>query len=174
MRVFISWSRQAANTVAVALAAFISECIQAVKPWTSEEIPKGEPWSDAILTKLEELSVVKTSCSASFVAMVEPADAWQADDVSAFARLCGSGFGRILAERVVIAVGVVVVDIESQDLPQMTLAGDDEVVHALAAQLRRRTFWTRSDAVASTEIIRVPSAGRSARRIVVSCRNGPA
>jgi hypothetical protein len=57
MRVFISWSGDPARVVAKALGFFIGECIQAAKPWMSDEIPKGEPWSDAILTQLQESHV---------------------------------------------------------------------------------------------------------------------
>jgi hypothetical protein len=57
MRVFISWSGDASRIVAKALASFVGECVQAAKPWMSDEIPKGQPWSDAILTQLEESQI---------------------------------------------------------------------------------------------------------------------
>jgi hypothetical protein len=45
MKVFISWSGERSNYVARILYEWIPNVIQNVRPWISEEIPKGVRWS---------------------------------------------------------------------------------------------------------------------------------
>lgn len=54
MDVFVSWSKSVSQGVAHALHSWLPEVIQQLTPWmSSEDIDKGQRWSDAIATRLE-------------------------------------------------------------------------------------------------------------------------
>ena len=57
MQVFISWSGVRSKEVAVAIADWLSQVIQAVDPWISSDIDKGARWSPEIAGRLEESKV---------------------------------------------------------------------------------------------------------------------
>jgi hypothetical protein len=55
MRVFISWSGDRGRAAADALAGWLPQVINALKPWVSTSgIEKGARWSSEVATKLEE------------------------------------------------------------------------------------------------------------------------
>jgi hypothetical protein len=54
MKVFISWSGKRSNYVAKALYEWVPRVIQTVRPWLSEEMPKGVRWSPQIAKALED------------------------------------------------------------------------------------------------------------------------
>lgn len=57
MKVFLSWSDQTSQKVASELADWLPYVIQAVEPFvSSENIDKGERWSDALAKQLKETS----------------------------------------------------------------------------------------------------------------------
>lgn len=53
MKIFISWSGDASQRIAVALGLWLRKVIQAVTPFVSTEIEKGRRWTDAIALELE-------------------------------------------------------------------------------------------------------------------------
>lgn len=53
MKVFLSWSGEASHKVALALHEWLPDVIQALKPWVSTEIDKGEKWLLAISEALK-------------------------------------------------------------------------------------------------------------------------
>lgn len=57
MQVFLSWSGERSKAVAEALADWLPQVIQAVKPWVSTEIDKGTKWTSQISESLEQSSV---------------------------------------------------------------------------------------------------------------------
>jgi len=56
MDIFISWSGQRSERVALALHEWLPAVVQAAKPWLSREIEKGSRWDDAISDSLERCS----------------------------------------------------------------------------------------------------------------------
>jgi hypothetical protein len=55
MKVFISWSDQTSQKVATALSDWLPYVIQAIEPFvSSENIDKGERWSDELMKQLKE------------------------------------------------------------------------------------------------------------------------
>jgi hypothetical protein len=57
MKVFLSWSDQTSHKVASALGDWLPYVIQAVEPFvSSENIDKGERWSDELMKQLNETS----------------------------------------------------------------------------------------------------------------------
>lgn len=55
MKVFISWSKDVSQQLAIALRDWLPEVIQEVSPWMSSmDIGKGERWSDTIATELAD------------------------------------------------------------------------------------------------------------------------
>lgn len=55
MKLFISWSKEPAKTIALELRGAIPMVLPAIKPWMSEvDIPKGGRWSAEIARELDE------------------------------------------------------------------------------------------------------------------------
>src|SRR5438105_9228565 len=72
MRVFISWSGEAAHAVAELLDRWLPNVIQSVEPWlSSEDIDKGSIWSsdinEALSTSIGVLCVTKENKDAPWL-----------------------------------------------------------------------------------------------------------
>jgi hypothetical protein len=52
MKIFISWSKEPSKQVAEALAEWLPDVIQSLKPWVSREIPAGSRWNSEIANEL--------------------------------------------------------------------------------------------------------------------------
>lgn len=52
MKIFISWSKEPSRQIAEALAEWLPEVIQLLKPWVSKEIPAGSRWNTDIANEL--------------------------------------------------------------------------------------------------------------------------
>jgi hypothetical protein len=52
MKIFISWSKEPSKQVAEALAEWLPDVIQSLKPWVSREIPAGSRWNTEIADEL--------------------------------------------------------------------------------------------------------------------------
>jgi hypothetical protein len=58
MNLFISWSGELSHKIALILREWIPTVLPAIKPWvSSEDIAKGERWSDALAKQLEATSI---------------------------------------------------------------------------------------------------------------------
>ncbi len=57
MKVFLSWSGARSNAVAQALTDWLREVIQALDPWMSSDIDKGQRWSTELFARLDESNV---------------------------------------------------------------------------------------------------------------------
>lgn len=56
MKVFISWSDETSQRVAEALGDWLPYVIQAIEPFISRDIDKGERWSDEVHNQLQQTS----------------------------------------------------------------------------------------------------------------------
>jgi hypothetical protein len=54
MKVFLSWHGEMSHRVALALREWLPKVIQAVKPFISDDIGRGERWSEAVAKELSE------------------------------------------------------------------------------------------------------------------------
>lgn len=54
MKVFISWSGEKSKKTAEVISKWLQKNIQAVEPWMSTDIEKGQRWQPALYKKLEE------------------------------------------------------------------------------------------------------------------------
>lgn len=54
MKIFISWSGIRSKEIAEILRAWLRQTIQAVEPWVSLDIEKGERWNEKIIKELEQ------------------------------------------------------------------------------------------------------------------------
>lgn len=52
MDIFISWSKEPSKQVAIALAEWLPEVIQSLKPWISEDVSVGTRWNAKIAKQL--------------------------------------------------------------------------------------------------------------------------
>jgi hypothetical protein len=52
MKIFISWSKEPSKQIAEALAEWLPDVIQSLKPWVSIEIPAGSRWNTEIANEL--------------------------------------------------------------------------------------------------------------------------
>jgi hypothetical protein len=52
MKIFISWSKEPSKQIAEALAEWLPDVIQSLKPWVSREIPAGSRWNTEIANEL--------------------------------------------------------------------------------------------------------------------------
>lgn len=57
MDVLLIWSGERSKETAEALSTFLKQVIQAVDPWMSPDISKGERWTETLLNKLEKSKV---------------------------------------------------------------------------------------------------------------------
>src|SRR5947209_7773018 len=57
MKIFISWSGERSKVVAETLRDWLQDIIQALEPWISADIEKGQRWSSEIATQLEQAQV---------------------------------------------------------------------------------------------------------------------
>ena len=58
MKLFISWSGELSHKIALILREWIPTVLPTIKPWvSSEDIAKGERWSDALAKQLEKTSI---------------------------------------------------------------------------------------------------------------------
>ena len=56
LQVFLSWSGPKSKELAAFLTEWLPKVIQAVKPWMSDDIEKGDRWQ-AVDSSLEQVSV---------------------------------------------------------------------------------------------------------------------